>query len=179
MTLTEAVASLKLPVLVYEYKSSTGYTFVTADVLLLSGACIKDVHVEIDPTGLWITIWQKIPETFLAVSRIRVEDDARGKESVATKGAALLDAVTDMRKKCPKFDGRTAMSFKFKLPLPCVRQSLRRSLSSPCIPTTTRLSAPKGIRAFTRSSTSTWKDLLNRKRAPRSSRKGKRLSAAH
>jgi hypothetical protein len=57
MTITETVfSSLKLPVFVYEYKDEKGFTFVTADALMLSGSCVKDVEVLIDSTGRFITV---------------------------------------------------------------------------------------------------------------------------
>jgi hypothetical protein len=121
MTLTEAVATLKLPVLIYEYSDEEGYSYVTADVLMLSGACKKDVHVVIDPTGTSVTVTHKIPESFLTSKRIGIEDIARSSMSASTKAAALTKASNMIRMKAKKNadDGRPVMEFKFKLPIAC------------------------------------------------------------
>jgi hypothetical protein len=121
MTLTEAVSTLKLPVLIYEYSDEEGYSFVTADVLMLSGACKKDVHVAIDPTGTSVTVTHKIPESFLAWQRVAIEDMERSKTLASTKAAALTKASDLIRSKAKKNadDGRPVMEFKFKLPIAC------------------------------------------------------------
>jgi len=117
---TEATSTLKLPVLCYEYKDSGGFTYVTADALMLSGACVQDVTVEVDSSGDQCTIKQQIPETFLAPGRVAVEDVHRKKRSVATKSTALASAVTDLRKNVPKNNNnRLCMTFTFPLPVTC------------------------------------------------------------
>jgi hypothetical protein len=120
MTLTEAVSTMKIPVLMYEYSDEDGFSYVTADVLMLSDACTKDVSVKIDSTGSYITVTHKIPETFLAWQRIEIEDTERNKQSPWTKSASLTQAATALRKKALHGeDGRPIMEFKFKLPIPC------------------------------------------------------------
>jgi len=120
MSITEAVTTFKLPVLVYEYMDEDGYSYVTADVLLLSGACKEDIKVTMDSVGTTVNIEQKWPETFLAWQRIILEDEERNKTSHASKGAALTKAATKVRSKCKAGDdNRPLMTFRFKLPIPC------------------------------------------------------------
>lgn len=120
MLITEAIATFKLPVLVYQYQDEQGYTFVTADILLLSGTCKKDLKITLDPKGVVVTLKQKWPETFLAWQRIQLEDAERSKRSPRSKGTALNNAATKVRNKCETGnDNRPMMTFQFKLPEPC------------------------------------------------------------
>jgi hypothetical protein len=74
MSITEASTTLCIPVLLYEYMDEYGHKYVTADVLMLSGCCKKDVEVKLSDDGRWVTVWVNIPETFLEPSRVDVQD---------------------------------------------------------------------------------------------------------
>jgi len=86
---------------------------------MLSGACVKDTHVEVDGMGHFVTVWVKIPEVFLNPARIAVEDRKRGKQSLGSKPAALTGAAIALKAACDEVEGRAAMPFKFKLPVVC------------------------------------------------------------
>ena len=120
MSVTRATCSLSLPVLAYEYMDEYGFVSVTADVLLLSGACLNDLDCSIDTTGWFVSVESRIAEALLNFGRVSLEDHERNKQSASTKAAALTQAATEFKKKCKKnSDNRPVMTFKFKLPIQC------------------------------------------------------------
>lgn len=119
MSLISATTTLHLPVLVYEYKDKDGYSYVTADVLMLSGSTVKETVVELGEDAQTVTVLVMLPETFLQPDRIDVEDQKRGLKSPATKAAALRAAVDNLRSTADRKDGRVAFPFVFKLPVAC------------------------------------------------------------
>jgi len=96
------VLSLSLPVLAYEYMDEYGFVSVTADVLLLAGACLKDLDCSVDSTGRFVSVETRIAEALLSFGRVALEDEERKKKSASTKAAALTQAATEFKKKCKK-----------------------------------------------------------------------------
>jgi len=120
MSITEAVTTFKRPVLVYKYMDEDGYSYITADVLLLSGTSKVDIKMMMDSAGTTVDIEQNWPEIFLSWQRIVLEDDECNKASHASKGTALTKAATKVHSKCKAGDDNCPfMTFHFKLPIPC------------------------------------------------------------